>query len=412
MATTNEDGAYREDRWPGGIDNRSNRARLTAGCVADAVNVMPTPDGSLVLRPRARLAYAGTAVRGALAVGHVVLLADGDKLIEYDTRTGSFRQLKTIDIVGQFAGAVLNDELFFSTATEVLRYKGGTVRRWGVPTADEAGVTTVLGPAPSQPGRYKVATTLTNEFGEEGGVVAAQVIDVAEGRTLVVTPPPPRAGYTTRVYVSSPNGETMYLQAEGATSSLVLTKVRDDTLRMVTEGETPPEPGHWVAATMGTIAVATAASVWLTNPLRPHARRYAERFFQFPAPVGMLEPCGGGLYVSADRTYFLSDVDGTCAQREVLGYPAVSGTGVRLDGPSDGAHSAMVGWMTPYGLAVGDSTGAVKLPSEDRFAPSVGGAGGSGVVESDGVKSVVTTMRGSAGRNPLTARDYFEVEVL
>lgn len=412
MPTLQEDGSYREDRWPRGIDNRSHRGRVAEGCVADAVNVMPTTDGSLTLRPRARQAYAGVAVRGALAVGHMILLADGDKLVEYNSRTGGHRQLRTIDLVGQFAGAVLNEELFFCTATEVLRYKAGVVRRWGVPTAEEATVGTVSGAAPSQPGRYRVATTLVNEFGEEGGVYAAQVIDVAEGLTLVVTPPTPVPGHVTRVYVSSPNGETMYLQAEDATTPLMLSRVRDDTLRMVTEGETPPEPGQWVAATMGTLAVATGSAVWLTNPLRPHSRRYAERFFQYSASVGMLEACAGGLFVSADKTYFLSEVDGECSQRAVLDYPAIAGTGVQLGGRSDTASSHRVGWMTPYGLAVGSPGGAVELPSEDRFAPRVGDAGGSGVVESDGMKAVVTTMRGQTGRNPLAARDYFEVEVI
>jgi len=412
MPTLQQDGSYREDRWPGGIDNRSHRGRVAEGHVVDAVNLLPTTDGALVLRPGYRQVYAGTAVRGALAVGHVVLIADGDKLVEYNTRTGGHRQLRTIDLVGAFAGAVLNDELFFSTETETLRYKAGVVRTWGVPTAQEARVETTTGGASSRPGLYRVATTLVNEFGEEGGVYMPMVIPVAEGETLLVTPPPVPEGYKLRVYASVADGTTLYLQAENPSAPLHLSAPRDDTHRLVTEGETPPEPGYWITAVNGTLAVASRSAVWLTNPLRPHSRRYAERFFQFAAPVGVLLACAGGVYVSADKTYYISDVDGEPTQREVLDYPAVSGTGVQLARSDVDANQQRVGWMTPYGLAVGAAGGSVTLPSRERHAPRVGDAGGSGVVEWGGVSAVVTTMRGQTGRNPLAARDYFEVEVV
>lgn len=406
MPTLQQDGSYREDRWPGGIDNRSARGRVKDGCVADAVNVVPTHDGGFTLRPGYRQVHSGTNVRGALAVGEVVLLADGADLVEYNARSGASRVLRQIAEVGAFAGAVLNDELFFCTETETLRYKDGIVRRWGVPTAQEAQVTTTSGDAASQPGVYKIATTLVNEYGEESGVYRAQSVTVGEGRTLVVTPPATRTGYSTRVYVSAPNGDTMYLQAEAPAGPLVLATVRDDTQRMVTEGESEPEPGYLVVAVGATIAVASRSSVWLTNPMRPHSRRYAHRFFQYPRPVGVLQACGSGLFVSADKTYYVSNVDAEAAQRVVLNYPAISSTGVELPGVDS------VAWMTPYGLAVGVEGGQVTLVSQDRFAPRVGDSGASGVIECDGTQAVVTTMRGQAGRNPLAARDYFEVEVV
>lgn len=411
MPTLQPDGSYREDRWPGGIDNRSHRGRVAEGHVVDAVNLLPTTDGALVLRPGYRQVYAGTNVRGALAIRDVVLVADGDKLVEYSARTDSSRVIRSIDMVGGFAGAVLNDELFFCTETECLRYKDGVVREWGVPTAAEPAVSAVTGAAPSLPGLYRVAATLVNAHGEEGGVYRSKVISVPEGRTLSVTPPTAPAGYTLRLYASAVNGATLYLQAENPVGQLLLTSPRDDTQRLVTEGETPPEPGQWIAAINGTLAVATRTSVWLTNPMRPHSRRYAERFFQYPSVVGMLVPCGDGLYVSADKTYFVGNVDGDPTQRTVLDYPAISGTGVVLPG-ADAADQRRVGWMTPYGLAVGAPGGGVTLPSETHYAPRVGDAGSSGVVECDGVRAVVTTMRGQTGRNPLAARDYFEVEIV
>lgn len=412
MPTLQQDGSYREDRWPGGIDNRSHRGRVQEGYVADAVNVVTTQDGAFALRPGARKVYDGQNVRGALAIGDMVLIADGDKLVEYNRLTNSSRVIRTIDMVGAFAGAVLNDELFFSTETECLRYKAGVVRPWGVPNAPEPQVAAVAGGVPSRPGVYRVAATLVNEFGEEGGVYRSKVIVVGADRTLSVTPPAPPAGYTLRIYASVADGNTLYLQAENASTTLLLSAPRDDTQRLVTEGETAPEPGYWIAAVHGTLAVATRNSVWLTNPLRPHSRRYAERFFQYPSPVGMLVACGSGLFISADKTYFVAGVDGDPAQRVVLDYPAVSGTGVRLPGRGETADQLRVGWMTPYGLAVGGPDGSVMLPSESRYAPDIGDAGSSGVVECDGVRAVVTTMRGQTGRNPLAARDYFEVEVV
>ena len=63
--------------WPKGINNKANWRDMPDGFVRDAVNLDPLESGSMALRPGFDKRYAGTSVRGALAVGTHELLADG-----------------------------------------------------------------------------------------------------------------------------------------------------------------------------------------------------------------------------------------------------------------------------------------------------------------------------------------------
>jgi hypothetical protein len=206
--------------------------------------------------------------------------------------------------------------------------------------------------------------------------------------------------------VSKADSETLYLQGDINHTPYTVTAVRDDSARLATTGEAEPMHGEHIAAAGSSIACASGKVVWLTAPMRPHARPTANRFFQFSAPVGMMIKAGAGLFVSTDKTYFLANLDSdTPTQREVFPYPALAGTGAEL---ADGRAS----WMTPYGLAVGSADGSAALISAERFAPAIGDGGAAGRISLDGGQVVVTAIKGARGANPLAAKDFYEVEIV
>lgn len=390
-----------QTNWAGGIDNLSRRERIKEGCVRDALNVTPTNGGTFTLRPDAELVVAGSRIRGVLSVGDDALYAEGERLMRLNTRTDTAEQIGTIPAVGAFAGAVLNDELFISTETGCLRYKAGVLRAWGVP---ECRFDLQRGVGVLAKGMYQVACVHVNQYGEESGVMAAAFVELVDDCSLVVqcTPLP---GYKARVYASIADGETLYLQGE-INGALTLNALRDDTARFQGAGEAAPMPCQMMAQVGGSIACVSGSLLWLTMPMRPHVRSTADRFFQFPSAVGVLLKAGEGLFVSADKTYFLSGIEGQAPiQREVLPYPAITGTGVQL-------RDGRAAWMTPYGLAVGLPDGSVSLLSSDRFAPSCGSAGVSAAIDLDGNQTVVTGMTGPREDAGMVARDYYEVEIV
>ena len=389
--------------WAKGINNKANWRDLPDGFVRDTVNLDPLESGSMALRPGFDARYAGSAVRGALAVGSHVLVADGTALLVHDALANSTTTLATIAGAGLFAGAVLNEELFFCTENETLRYKAGVLRPWGVPTVTAQPVPSITSGA-LLPGVYQLAMTLVDAYGDEGATTQAVNIAVGVGQALSVTLPP-RAGYTPRLYVSAVNGSTLYLQLEGA-GTYKVNSVDDSTSRLETMHHRAPTPGSAVVSHNGVIATADGTAVWVTNPMRPHLVDCATRFFQFPAPVNMVASAGGGLYIGADKVYFIAGVEtAEPEQTTVSEYPAVAGTAATLP---DGRAV----WMTAYGIAVSAPRGTAELVSGANFVPELALSGGSGIVQNNGNQTVVTTMRGGKGPNPLAASDYYEAEII
>ena len=389
--------------WAKGINNKANWRDIPDGFVRDTVNLDPLESGSMALRPGFDARYAGSAVRGALAVGSHVLVADGTALLVHDTLANSTTTLATIAGAGLFAGAVLNEELFFCTENETLRYRAGVLRPWGVPTVTAQPVPSITSGA-LLPGVYQLAMTLVDAYGDEGATTQAVNIAVGVGQALSVTLPP-RAGYTPRLYVSAVNGSTLYLQAEGA-GAYKVDAVDDSTIRLETMHHRAPTPGSAVVSHNGVIATADGTAVWVTNPMRPHLVDRATRFFQFPAPVNMVASAGGGLYIGADKVYFIAGVEtAEPEQTTVSEYPAVAGTAATLP---DGRAV----WMTAYGIAVSAPRGTAELVSGANFVPELALSGGSGIVQNNGNQTVVTTMRGGKGPNPLAASDYYEAEII
>lgn len=389
--------------WAKGINNKANWRDLPDGFVRDTVNLDPLESGSMALRPGFDKRYAGANVRGALSVGNHVLLADGTTLAIHDTTTNSTMSLATIAGGGLFVGAVLNEELFFCTENETLRYKAGVLRPWGVPTVTAQPVPSITSGALLH-GVYQMAMTLVDAYGDEGATTQAVNIAVGVGQALSVTLPP-RAGYTPRLYVSAADGSTLYLQAEGA-GAYKVNSVDDSTSRLETVHHRAPTPGSAVVSHNGVIATADGTAVWVTNPMRPHLVDRATRFFQFPAPVNMVASAGGGLYIGADKVYFIAGVEtAEPEQTTVSEYPAVAGTAATLP---DGRAV----WMTAYGIAVSAPRGTAELVSGANFVPELALSGGSGIVQNNGNQTVVTTMRGGKGPNPLAASDYYEAEII
>lgn len=200
-----------KDNWARGANNLASKDRLPDGFVRHAVNLDPLPGGRLSLRAGYERIYAGAAVRGVLALGNKLLVADGTDLVEVNTDNGANRVLRTIAGTGAFSGEVLNDILYFSTANECLQYDGQDVTAWGVPDVLYQPSIASTNAGGLIEGYYQVAVTHTDSQGREGGTDRPAVIFVNTGFAITVTVASIPAGCTANVYVGSVNGDTLYL---------------------------------------------------------------------------------------------------------------------------------------------------------------------------------------------------------
>lgn len=377
---------------------------MPQGTVRDSINMDPLPGGLYGLRAGFTQQVAGTDIRGALAVGSHVLIADGTDLKVFDADTNSTQVLTTIAGTGRFTGDVWNEELFFCTENQTFRYRAGVLRQWGVNTVSAQPVPTVVAGG-LLAGEYQCAATFVDAFGDEGGTNNPLVITVTQGAGLLFTLPTPPAGGKVRLYVGNVQGGTLYLQFEG-TGQYLCSTITDNTARLDTALLRAPVPSDFICEHNGVIAMADGKTLWLTTPMRPHLRSVATRFFQFAAPVDCVISADGGLFVAADKTYFISAVETEQpVQATLFPFGAVRGSMARA--PDDAAV-----WMTQYGLAKSDGQGRATLLSASRFVPELASKGSSGILESNGNQLVVTTMQRAKGENPLSASDFYEAEII
>lgn len=390
--------------WEKGANNVASVDRLPVGYARNIVNADPLSGGRLDLRTGYEKVYAGTAVRGVLALKNKLLIADGTSLVEFDTNTNSSRVLRAIVGSGVFVGDDINDTLYFCTANECLRYDGLNVYPWGVADVNNQPSMGLIAGGLEQ-GSYQMAMTYTDPTGLEGGTDAPAVIAVPANGGLSVTVPSIPAGHKANIYVGSVNGATLYLQAVlDAPGTVSLTVLRDDTARCNTMLMQAPIPGTQVATIRGVVAVAVDNVLQLTAPMQPHLVKRKTGFIQFSSAIGVLLEATH-LFVSAERCYVFTNVETDSVKQDVvLQYPAVPGTGVRLP---DGRGA----WMTQYGQAITRGT-EVDLINRESFAPMNAASGAAGVVDHNGNQLVVTTLKGINRPNLLAASDFFEGEIL
>lgn len=393
--------------WPNGINNRSNAKGLAQDEVRDSVNLDALPGGQFGLRAGFVQVAAGTDVRGALAVGGTVLFADGANLRAFDTTTNTEYTLSTdIAPAGRFAGAVWNEELFFCTENATYRYKGGVLRDWGVTTVSHQPVPAVVNGGLIA-GEYQAAVTFIDASGDEGGTVNPIVVTVPADAGLVFHMPTPPFGGLARLYVGTVQGGTMYMQYQGnGGGDVYISAVSDDSLRLMTLNRRAPAPGDFICEHNGVLATADDKVLWLSEPFRPHLRSMGKRFFSFAAPIGGVVSAHGGLFILADKTYYLSKVETDEPELStVFPYSGVHGT--MMVTPDKKAA-----WMTQYGLARSTGPGQAELLSAMRFLPQQATRGQSGLIEHNGNQLLVTTMHRAEDSNPLRASDYYEAEIV
>jgi hypothetical protein len=256
------------------------------------------------------------------------------------------------------------------------------------------------------PGIYKTATTFVNAYGEESGTWDMPSAELTATGTLVIQNiPTPPTDHTWRLYVTTANGSTLYLQAEGTGASTTLHSVRSEGITLDNPFLREPPAGSVVASHHGVILIADGSTLWITAPMRPHACDMIRGFFQYAADITNIVPVDDGVYITADKTYFLSDAETTSpSQREVFEFGGYPHTGVTF-----GNRAA---WMTEWGQAIAALGGQVELPNKGFYAPLLATSAAAGIVRGNGLETIVTTLRGSPETSALAATDYYEVDVL
>lgn len=380
-----------------GINNRlpdfALHVKDTGDFVRDAVNVDITDSGNIVRRKAMSLVQA---VSGAHSLfGEYVVISSAIYRITLPSYTQTL--VKTLASDAAMSWCALNGDLYYSNGTDSGRFdESGNWYPWGLPLPSEPVVTTLPGGLP--PGYYQVAVSHARYSGgtglanllEEGGIGPSNNYELtADGALRITLPSAVTGGTHINVYVSTQNGSVPMLQAvvEAGTATVdvtVLNQGRDAVQRY----EEPLPAGHRVFEFNGRLCCLSGKVMHYGLPYRPGYYDPVGGRIPFPVDTSIAIGNQSGVYVSADKTYFIAgaDLDGEVVLRDVLPYGAVPGTEFIL--PSE--ESIIVGWFGKLGVVFADSQGQVTQVMADTVDQTPPASGFSTVLTTSGYRRVVS----------------------
>lgn len=383
----------RRDQFTGS-NNIAKPERLPEGAVVDAVNMDFTVGGKAELRTGFSKVRDCSNARAIFDMGsNGLALVDGEDLIRVD-QDGSETFIAKLS-AGHVAATLHNNLLYLNTAIESI-VVGETVEQWSVePPAFDVTLTS----GSMAPGLYKVAVTkLAN--GKESGCVPA-VISVGQGQSIVVS----SAGSGNRLYCSVANGQTLYYQGTASHSNYIDNPV-DDTERLETDMLQPFPFCEILDSHKGLIVGARGRFLFYSMPLQPHLFNPEVNYVQFPCDIELIASVADGVYVCADKTYFISSIGSdNISQRVVLDFGAVKGTAVKLPNKT-------VAWFSKYGQVMAGPEGITELINKASYSPETASDGAAGFLEHNGNQMIATSMRGEQKGSRLQSNDHWDLEVI
>jgi hypothetical protein len=400
-----------------GLNNRAPDFKLAAkdgSFVRAAVNVDITQEGTAKRRRGYEQLVAGTSCHSFWSDDFDAYYADGGSLFHISglPTTPVATTLRNDLVPGRPVSYARGDDgqVYYSNGVVIGRVLSTALSDVAPPlftvTPGVAGAAGGALPA----GAYTVCLTQVAADGRESGSTMPVQVDVPANGRIDITGMPaafPAGVAAISIYVSSVNDGTplraFVLETAAASFSVTVSGAAGG--RCMTTLMVPMPAGDVVRYHRGRLFVATGSTLFYSEPYAPGMHNAMRGFISLPATITVVEPCVGGVWVCADRTYWLGN--DMSALVPVLPYGAIAGTGVRV--PDD----QTVSWMSTQGLVIGNGQGEAANVQEDRVVTNNAAAGATLYVERDGMRQMVSSLFGvgtDTGR--AAAATYMEAEVI
>lgn len=286
-------------------------------------------------------------------------------------------------------------DVYWTNELDLRRVSGGVDEpAWTAPPPRPAITVGTAGALPA--GQYLLAVTATQD-GVESPVAEFITLQVPANGHIDISSTVP-----INVYLSGTNGDTPTLQYSGSLGSIFVPNDagrRSDSTPLATM-----PPGSIVRHYNGRMLVAAGPNLFVSEPYRYGVFDPTRGYFGFSGDITVLEPTDNGLYIAADRTFWVGDLFSDALQ-EVLPYGAVAGSSVRS------ADDETVYWQSERGLIRADKNMAVTNVQEDALAIRGGREGATLFREVNGQTHVVAT-RSQVPETKAVAFTYMDAEIV
>ena len=398
--------------WPKGVDNIHADHELSPDTLRRGVNIDVMDSGAVRRRK-------GHTLVTALASAHSMW---GNGQAAYFIRDNSlyrFYEGSPAAALGAFAAGAnraayvgVDSDVFVTSATARGVIRGGAVVPWGINVpATPPVVAATTGVLP--PGNYFLAVTYVDADGRESGASAQTKITLSTAGGVATTAMPvslEAAVTRKRLYISTTDGEILYMAAEvAAAAQFVSISTLPTGAELRTAHLSPPPFGVALAHFNGKVYIVDAMDssvVWFTEALDYDHVNIRKNYYKFGAPVTVIAAVDDGVYFVADQTWFISGAGGDAPVRR----PVLEATGI-LGSEASIPDTTDVIWMSDRGAVIGKNGGEVQVLSGKQVSTGDMIDGAAFVREQDSVRQYVM-VGGSKDTSALQAGSYAEAEVI
>lgn len=398
--------------WTKGVDNVHQDYEIPGDSLRRAVNVDVLDSGKVRRRKGFEQTLAVSTPHSLWSDGAAAYYVAANTLRRF-YENGTSTALGTVAAgANRVAYVKVDADTYFTCASARGVVRNGALLPWGVEVPNvPPTISATTGVLP--PGTYFAGVTYLLADGRESGASAlASVTLAADGGVAVTSMPIPAAASVTRkrLYLSTPNGEVLYMAAEvGANDMFATISSPPSGAELRTEYLSEPPLGVALAHCLGRVFIVDAADprvVWYTmaNDYEHVDRRRG--YYMFGAPVTAIAAAADGLYVGSDMTIFISR-PGTPeeSQRMVLEFGIVAGSVASIPQSTD------VIWMTEQGPVIGKDGGSVEMMTKDRMSPGGMTDATAMVRDKDSVRQYVV-VGSNTESSALQAGSYAEAEIV
>jgi len=390
--------------FPQGMNNIQKESKLPEGSLRSAINVDITDDGSIRRRKQFSRIYTGTSIANLykryFTEGGVLKYLESD-----NTATVVNSNIISSDI----AYCEMNNGIYYTDGNKVFNPNHEPV---GLEKPTFFNVSDTTGALRN--GKYQISICHINLVtGELSGATNPIILDVVSGGISLTDISIPSGEYATNVYISDTNGADIYFHTTlpNGQQSLTITVIKQNKHLVQTLDMSPIPGGSIIQSYNGRLYVAKDEVLWYSQPHRYGLHKQSSDFLLFAKPITVVQPVDDGLYIVADKTYFISGNDPSQQQlREVSNLQGIEGTGITLDASyfSLEYKGKVAYWFSDKGGVIGLPSGQIQEFSKDRLAvPTDLQKGSTMYVEENGIHKIVSSIgtSGSGLNNSIGASD-------
>jgi hypothetical protein len=327
--------------------------------------------------------------------GTLCLVVQGGALCQLRADYTSVVLRALSDATARVSYCAIGSTVYYANGVDTGVVKEGAARSWGLPVPRLPGAVVSSGALPA--GRYQFTATFVRVDGQESGAPLAGIIDAPAGSAILFTLPASTdpGVVAKRVYLSSPNGETVY-QAFECPNDVVAAAYAGDTnefaVPLAAAFLGPPPPGQLVAYYRGRMWVAVGDTLYPSEPYAYELFDY-RNYLQFDSRITLLAPVedkesGDG---APTHSGFFVGTDSSCgavvgsspedfSYVPKLDYGAVSGALDYVDGALLGDAAAITArslpmWLTTDGVCLGRPDMDIQNLTRTRYRFAGAGQG-------------------------------------